>query len=168
MRFQLRQEFHYPIRTVIAARELRFDDDANRPGLESHELLGVERDGPIIITRRLLKFGGGIPEIVRKLVPSDMLEMIDTNYFNTETYLSRFIMHSEHFPDKVKISATCPYIAISDITTVREYEVHVHVSVPLVGNTVAKAIAQSHREALIQDHQIMLRACERLARQQAG
>jgi|GEM_PF-1494014 len=165
MRFQLRQEFQYPIKTVVAARELRFENDENRPGLESHELLGVERDGPIVITRRLLKFGGGIPEIVRKLVPAEMLEMVDTNYFNTETYLSRFTMHSEHFPDKVKIHATCPYLAISENATVREYEVHVHISVPLVGNTVAKAIAGSHREALIKDHEIMLKACERLSRQ---
>ena len=48
--------------------------------------------------------------------------------------------------------------------TVREYEVHVHVDIPLIGKTVAKAVADSHREALIKDHEIMLKACERVLR----
>ncbi|MFZ5628818.1 MAG: DUF2505 domain-containing protein [Spirochaetota bacterium] len=167
MRFTLRQEFPYPIKTVIAARELRYDDIENQPGLKSQELLGVEHDGPVVITRRLFRFGSAIPDVIKKLVPAGMLEMVDTNYFNTETNLSQFTMHSEYAPDKVKITATCPYVSLGENLTVREYEVHVHVSVPIVGNTVAKAILQSHKEALIKDHEIMLRACERLAQQGA-
>lgn len=162
MRFALRQEFPYNIKTVIAARELRYDAIDEQPGLKSQELLGVEKDGPLVITRRLFKFGNAIPDIVKKMVPAGMLEMVDVNTFNTETYLSKFTMHSEYAPDKVKIVATCPYIAINDNLTVREYEVHVHVNIPLVGRTVAKAIADSHREALIKDHQIILKACEKL------
>lgn len=98
------------------------------------------------------------------MVPAKMLEMIDTNYFNTETYLSEFTMHSEYSPDKVQIKATCPYLALNDSLTVREYEVHVHVNIPIVGAAVAKAIAESHREALEKDHQIILKACAQLAK----
>lgn len=162
MRYQLRQEFPYPIKTVIAARELRYDDIDNQPGLKSQELLGVENDGPVVITKRLFRFGSAIPEIVKKMVPAGLLEMVDTNYFHTETYLSKFTMHSEYSPDKVKITATCPYTALNDNLTVREYDVHVHVNIPLVGTTVAKAIAESHREALVKDHAIILRACAKL------
>lgn len=162
MRYVLRQEFPYPIRTVIAARELRYEDMDSQPGLKSQELLGTEQQGSVIITRRLFRFGTAIPDIVKKMVPEKMLEMIDTNYFDTATYLSKFTMHSEYSPDKVKITAVCPYISVSDSVTVREYEVHVHVNIPLIGKTVAKAIADSHREALIKDHQIILKACERI------
>ncbi len=163
MRFVLRQEFPYAIKTVIAARELRYEDIDNQPGLKSQELLGIEHQGPVVVTRRLFRFGTAIPDIVKKMVPAKMLEMIDTNHFNTETYLSQFTMHSEFAPEKIKISATCPYIAVSDTLTVREYEVHVHVNIPIVGSTVAKAIADSHRDALIKDHEIILKACARLA-----
>lgn len=162
MRFVLRQEFPYPIATVIQAREHRYDDMENQPGLKSQELLSTEHQGSVIITRRLFRFGSAIPDLIKKLVPEKMLEMVDTNYFDTATNLSRFTMHSEYSPDKVKITATCPYTAVNESLTVREYEVHVHVNIPVVGRTVAKAIADSHREALIKDHAIMLRACERL------
>lgn len=165
MRFTMRQEFPYPIKTVIAAREHRYDDIENQPGLKSQQLMGIEHDGPVVITRRLFKFGSAVPEIIKKMVPTGMLEMVDTNYFNTETYVSRFTMHSEYAPDKVKISATCPYTAVTEQLTVREYEIHVHVNVPVVGSTVAKAIAQSYKEGLIKDHEIILKACEKLARQ---
>jgi len=103
MRFALRQEFPYNIKTVIAARELRYDAIDEQPGLKSQELLGVEKDGPLVITRRLFKFGNAIPDIVKKMVPAGMLEMVDVNTFNTETYLSKFTMHSEYAPDKVNI-----------------------------------------------------------------
>jgi hypothetical protein len=56
--------------------------------------MGIEHDGPVVITRRLFKFGSAVPEIIKKMVPAGMLEMVDTNYFNTETYVSRFTMHS--------------------------------------------------------------------------
>ena len=166
MRYTLRQEFPYAIATVIAARELRYDDIDNQPGLKSQELLGTEMQGNILITRRLFRFGSAIPDIVKKMVPEKMLEMVDTNYFDTVTYLSRFTMQSEYAPEKVKISATCPYTQITDEMTVREYDVHVHVDIPFIGKTVAKAVADSHREALVKDHEIILRACERLRRGQ--
>ncbi len=164
MRYTLRQEFPYPIKTVIAARELRYDDIDNQPGLKSQQLLGTEVLGSVIVTRRLFRFGSAIPDIVKKMVPEKMLEMVDTNYFDTVTYLSRFTMHSEYAPEKIKISASCPYTETEKNMTVREYEVHVHVDIPLIGKTVAKAVADSHREALIKDHEIMLKACERVLR----
>lgn len=163
MRYQLRQEFPFPIKTVIAARELRYDDIDNQPGLKSQELLGIERQGSVLITRRLFRFGSAIPDVVKKMVPAKLLEMVDTNYFDTETYLSKFVMQSEYAPEKVKITASCPYTSISEHLTVREYDVHVEVNIPLVGGSVAKAIAESHREALIKDHQIILKACEKIA-----
>jgi Protein of unknown function (DUF2505) len=163
MRYQLRQEFPYPIKTVIAARELRYDDIDNQPGLKSQELISAEQQGTVTVTRRLFRFGNAIPDIVKKMVPAKLLEMVDTNYFDTETYLSRFTMQSEYAPDKVKITATCPYIRLSENMTVREYDVLVEVNIPVVGNSVAKAIADSHREALVKDHQIILNACKRLA-----
>lgn len=162
MRFQLRQEFPYPIDTVIAARELRYNDIESQPGLKSQELISVEREGSVVITKRLFRFGAAIPDIVKKMVPAKMLEMVDTNYFDTTTYLSRFTMQSEYAPDKVKITATCPYIKTGENLTVREYDVQVEVNIPVVGKSVAKAIADSHRDALIKDHQIMLNACKRL------
>lgn len=164
MRYTLRQEFPYSIKTVIAARELRYDDIDNQPGLKSQQLLGTEMLGNVLVTRRLFRFGSAIPDIVKKMVPEKMLEMVDTNYFDTVTYLSRFTMHSEYSPDKVKISATCPYTELSPNLTVREYDVHVHVDIPIIGRTVAKAIADSHREALIKDHEIILKACERVSK----
>lgn len=164
MRYTLRQEFPYTIKTVIAARELRYDDIDNQPGLKSQQLLGTEMLGNVLVTRRLFRFGSAIPDIVKKMVPEKMLEMVDTNYFDTVTYLSRFTMHSEYSPDKVKISATCPYTELSPNLTVREYDVHVHVDIPLIGRTVAKAVADSHREALIKDHEIILKACERVSK----
>ncbi len=162
MRYTLRQEFPFAIKTVIAARELRYDDIDNQPGLKSQQLLGTEILGSVIVTRRLFRFGSAIPDIVKKMVPEKMLEMIDTNYFDTATNLSRFTMHSEYSPEKIRISATCPYIEIQENLTVREYEVHVHVDIPIIGRTVAKAVAESHREALVKDHVIMLNACERV------
>ncbi len=165
MRYQLRQEFPYPIKTVIAARELRYDDIDNQPGLKSQELMGTERQGAVIITKRLFRFGTAIPEIVKKMVPAKLLEMVDTNYFDTETYLSRFVMQSEYAPEKIKITATCPYLEISENLTAREYDVLVEVNIPIVGKSVANAVADSHREALIKDHQIILNACARLAAQ---
>ena len=120
--------------------------------------------GNVLVTRRLFRFGSAIPDIIKKMVPEKMLEMVDTNYFDTVTYLSRFTMHSEYSPDKVKITATCPYTELSPNLTVREYDVHVHVDIPMIGRTVAKAIADSHREALIKDHEIILKACERVSK----
>lgn len=163
MRYQLRQEFPYNIETVIAARELRYDDIENQPGLRSQELISTEKQGNIIVTKRLFRFGSAIPDVVKKMVPAKLLEMVDTNYFDTATYLSRFTMQSEFSPEKVKISATCPYIRISERLTVREYDVTVEVNIPIVGKSVAKAIGDSHREALLKDHQIILAACARLA-----
>lgn len=161
MRYQLRQEFPFSIQTVIAARELRYDDIDNQPGLKSQKLISVERQGSLIITKRLFRFGSAIPDIVKKMVPAKLLEMVDTNYFDTETFVSRFTMQSEYAPDKVKITATCPYIALSANSTVREYDVQVEVNIPVVGKSVAKAIADSHREALVKDHLILLKACEK-------
>jgi len=163
VRYKLRQEFPFKIATVIAARELRYDDIDNQPGLKSQELLSTEKQGTVIITRRLFRFGTAIPDIIKKMVPPKLLEMVDTNYFDTATNQSRFEMVSEYSPEKVRLSATCPYVAISDSLTAREYDVTVEVNVPMVGTTVAKAIADSHREALIKDHAIMLKACERIA-----
>lgn len=163
MRYKLRQEFPFPIKTVIAARELRYDDIENQPGLKSQELLGIEKQGSLLVTRRLFRFGSAIPDLVKKMVPAKMLEMVDTNYFDTETYLSKFTMQSEYAPDKVKITATCPYISLSERLTAREYDVLVEVNIPLVGTAVAKAVAESHREALIKDHLIILKACEKIA-----
>jgi len=162
MRYELRQEFPYPLKTVLAAREMRYNDIDGQPGLKSQELLGVEHDGAIVITKRRFRLGAAIPEIVKKMVPDKMLEMIDTNYFNTETHLSEFSMQSEYAPEKVKISARCPYIAVADNLTVRNYEVHVHVDIPIIGRTMAKAIAESHRNALVKDHEIILSACAAL------
>lgn len=164
MRYQLLQEFPHNIQTVVAARELRYEDIDSQPGLKSQQLLGTETQGSLIITRRLFRFGSAIPEIIKKMVPDKLLEMVDTNYFDTETYMSRFVMQSEYAPEKIKITATCPYRSISQSITTREYDVLVEVNVPVVGKTVAKAIADSHREALVKDHEIMLRACQRIAR----
>lgn len=163
MRYQLRQEFPYNIETVIAARELRYDDIENQPGLKSQELISAEKQGSIIVTKRLFRFGTAIPDVVKSMVPAKLLEMVDTNYFDTSSYLSRFVMQSEFSPEKVKISATCPYIRVSENLTIREYDVTVEVNIPIVGKSVAKAIADSHREALIKDHRIILAACARLA-----
>jgi hypothetical protein len=163
MRFQLRQEFPFSIKTVIAARERRYDDIDNQPGLKSQTLISVEQQGSVIVTKRLFRFGTAIPEIVKKMVPEKLLEMVDTNYFNTETCESRFVMQSEYSPDKVKVSATCPYVQVNEALTVRTYDVLVEADIPLIGNTVAKAIADSHREALIKDHAIILRACKKLS-----
>lgn len=162
MQFTLRQEFPYPLETVITAREHRYDYIDNQPSLKSQELLGVERTGAIVTTRRRFKFGDGLPDIVKKMVPAGMLEMIDTNTFNTETFESAFTMRSEYMPDKVTIAATCPYTEINKNATAREYRVEVTVNVPLIGNTVAKAIAQSYKEGLIKDHEILLTACKKL------
>jgi hypothetical protein len=167
MRYQLRQEFPYALRTVIAARELRYDDIDSQPGLKSQELLSVERQGSITVTKRLFRFGSAIPEIVKKMVPAKLLEMVDTNYFDSATHLSRFMMQSEYAPDKVKITAACPYTAVSENLTVREYDVSVEVNIPVIGNTVAKAIADSHRQALVKDFEIILKACEKITGRKA-
>lgn len=168
MRYELRQEFPYPIKTVIAAREMRYNDIESQPGLKAQELLSAARDGAIVITKRRFRLGAAIPEIVKKMVPEKMLEMVDTNYFNTETNMSEFSMQSEYAPEKVKISARCPYIALADNLTVRNYEVHVHVDIPIVGRTMAKAIADSHRNALVKDHEILLKACAALVANEAS
>lgn len=162
MRYRLRQEFPYPIETVIAARELRYEDLDSQPGLKSQELISVEQQGTVKITKRLFRFGSAIPDIVKKLVPAKLLEMVDTNYFDSATNLSRFTMQSEYAPEKVKITATCPYTAISENLTSREYDVEVAVNIPLVGATVAKAVADSHREALVKDFEIILKACAKI------
>jgi len=168
MHFKLRQEFPFPLKTVIAAREMRYDDIDNQPGLKSQTLISVEREGAIIITKRLFRFGSAIPEIVKKMVPEKLLEMVDTNYFNTETSESRFVMQSEYSPHMLKITATCPYIKVNEVLTVREYDVLVTVNIPMIGKTVGKAIADSHREALIKDHAIILKACEKLSQSETA
>lgn len=161
-KYTLRQEFPYPLKTVIRAREHRYDELHNQPGLKSQELLGTEHDGPVVITKRLMKFGETVPDIIKKMVPAALLQMTDTNYFNTETHESKFTMLSDYAPDKVKISGVCPYVQVNENLTYREYELTVEVNVPLVGKTIEKAIADSYRDGLEKDHQIMLRACARL------
>ncbi|MBV6492145.1 MAG: hypothetical protein LDLANPLL_00136 [Turneriella sp.] len=163
MRYELRQEFPYPLDTVLQARNQRFEYIERQPGLNSQELLSIEEKGPLIITRRRLRFGSTIPDIVKKMVPEKMLEMVDTNVFNTETYLSKFTMESEYIPDKIKITAVCPYTVVTPVSSVREYTVMVDVKVPIVANSIAKAIASSHREALVKDHEILLEICAKLA-----
>jgi hypothetical protein len=163
MRYTLRQEFPFPIKAVIEAREARYDALENQPGLKSQELLSQEIDGTVIITRRLFRFGEAIPEMVKKMVPAALLEMVDTNHFDVATNISRFTMQSEFSPDKIKIVATCPYLAIHEKLTAREYDVNVIVNIPLIGSAVGKAVAESHRQALIKDHEIMLQVCKRLA-----
>ncbi|HRP68596.1 MAG TPA: DUF2505 domain-containing protein [Turneriella sp.] len=162
MRYELKQEFPYSLATVLKARTLRYEKIQDQPGLNAQELLSVEHDGPVVITRRRFRLGQAIPDIVKKMVPEKMLEMIDTNYFNTESHLSKFTMHSEYAPEKVKITAVCPYLAVSPSLTKREYEVKVDVSVPLIASALAKAIAESHRNALIKDYEILLSICESL------
>lgn len=166
VKYKLRQEFPYPLKVVLAARELRYEDIDNQPGLKSQELLSTERDGTVIITKRLFRFGTAIPDMIKQMVPTKLLEMVDTNYFDTATSKSRFVMQSEYSPEKMKLSATCPYVAVSENLTTREYDVTVEVNLPLVGKTVAQAIADSHREALVKDHAIILRACQRVAAEQ--
>lgn len=161
-RYTLRQEFPYPIKTVIQAREHRYDELEHQPGLKSQELLGQEHDGPVVITRRLMKFGETVPDLIKKMVPANLLQMTDTNYFNTETFESKFTMRSDYAPDKVKIDGHCPYVQVHQNLTYREYTLMVTVDVPLVGKSIEKAIAESYKEGLERDHQIMLRACARI------
>lgn len=162
MQYELRQEFPFSIETVLKARESRYDSLDNQPGLKSQQLLSQEVNGTITVTRRLFRFGSAIPEIVKKMVPESLLEMVDTNHFDSSTNISQFTMQSEYSPDKIKIVATCPYIAVSPFLTVREYKVQVIVNVPIVGKTIAKSVADSHREALVKDHKIILDICGKI------
>lgn len=161
----IRQEFPYPLETVVLSREHRFSEPENQPGLQSQELLEKTTQGPVIITRRLMKFGQSVPEIIRKMVPADMLHMTDTNHFNTITCESSFFMISDFAPNALRIEGSCPYVQVHEQLTFREYTLQVKASIPIIGNAVEKAIMQSYKDGLEKDHQIMLRACARLHQQ---
>jgi len=153
--FNLTQQFHASIESVLAAREKRYDDISKQDGLKGQELLDKKTEGGFIISRRALSLADRIPDAVKTMIPAGLLNVTEEARFEIATNTNRFEVTYDKNPDKLRISGITRYIRESENSCKREYNISVRVDIPLIGGMVETQIMNSFRKGIERDYEII-------------
>lgn len=154
-KFSFRQEFSYPLSRVIAARARRYESLEHQDAIKGQRILRHDTDGDLETIHRELTLGSGIPEMVRKLVPENLLQMEERVVYDRARNSSEFSMQNPHLPGKFAIVGKSAYFSSGPASCYREYQVSVTVNYPLIGGMLEAAIAQNFQSSMEKDRRIL-------------
>lgn len=153
--FKLTQVFPASLDKVLAARERRFEDVSKQEGLKGQQLLDRKQEGSVIISTRAFSLADKLPDAVKAMVPAGFLNVTEVARFDTESKINRFEVTYQQNPDRLRVTGVTKYIAESDSSSRREYEITVKVSMALIGGMLESQIASSFRKGIEKDFEVI-------------
>jgi Protein of unknown function (DUF2505) len=154
-KFTLTQVFPASVDKVLAARERRFEDMSKLENLKGQQILSQIQEGSVKVTKRAFSLADKIPDAIKPMVPAGFLNLVETARFDDDTKINRFEVTYEQNPDRLRISGVTKYIAESDSSSRREYEITVKVNMALIGGVLENQIANSFKKGIEKDYDII-------------
>ena len=149
------QEFPYKLADVLAARERRYEDIKRFPELKDQKILEKREEGDMIFTRRELAFGDKVPDLLKKIVPPEMLKMLEESHFNSKTHVNNYEVFPQNNKDKLCIHGRSVYEDLGEKSR-RSYELKIECNVPLIGSILAGQIRDQYQKGLVKDYNLLL------------
>jgi len=153
--FKLTQNFQASVDKVLAARERRFEDVSKLEGLKGQELLDRQESGGVITSKRAFSLADKLPDAIKALMPAGFLNLEEVAHFDTNAKTNRFDVTYPQNPDRMRIKGFTKYIAETDTSSRREYEITVSVNMALIGGMLEGQIASSFKKGIEKDYEVI-------------
>ena len=148
----IRQEFDYPLATLLEAREERYKHLDKFPELKNVHIIEEHREGNRLKQTRHIDLGEALPQAISVLLPHDAKIMVETSEFNEESHEHTFkVTPGGGFDNIFTIQGVSRYHSLDDGRSARDYEIEITSKALFVGLMVESAIADVYGKNIEKD-----------------
>ncbi|MCR9144726.1 MAG: DUF2505 family protein [bacterium] len=165
----VRQEFEYPLETLLLAREERYKHLDKFPELKNVHIIEETREDGILKQVRHIDLGESLPIAISALMPGGSTVLVETSEFNEASHEHTFQVTPGGGLDNIfTVSGVSRYHAVDDGKSARDYAIEIRSRAFLVGPVVEGAIAEVYSNNLNKDRQSILNFIKELGLDQAN
>ncbi len=164
----VRQEFEYPLETLLLAREERYKHLDKFPELKNVHIIEETRENGILKQVRHIDLGESLPVAISALMPGEATVLVESSEFNEATHEHSFhVVPGGGLDNIFTVEGVSRYHALEDGKSARDYEIQIRSRAFLVGPVVEGAIAEVYSNNLNKDRQSILNFIKQLGLDQA-
>ncbi|MEQ9366170.1 MAG: DUF2505 domain-containing protein [Leptospirales bacterium] len=165
----VRQEFEYPLGTLLLAREERYKHLDKFPELKNVHIIEEIRENGILKQVRHIDIGESLPMAISALMPGDATVLVESSEFNEATHEHSFhVIPGGGLDNIFTVTGVSRYHALDDARSARDYDIEIRSRAFLVGPVVEGAIAEVYSNNLNKDRQSILNFIKQLGLDQAN
>jgi hypothetical protein len=159
----VRQEFDYPLTTLLLAREERYKHLDKFPELKNVHVIHNSREGTLLKQVRHIDLGESLPVALSALLPGGATVLVETSEFDEVTHEHTFhVVPGGGFDNIFTVTGVSRYSALPDDRSMRDYEIEIRSRAFLVGPMVEGALAELYSNNLNKDRQSILNFIKQL------
>lgn len=159
----VRQEFEYPLETLLLAREERYKHLDKFPELKNVHIIEETRENGILKQVRHIDLGSSLPIAISALMPGDATVLVESSEFNEATHEHTFeVIPGGGFDNIFTVSGVSRYHALDESKSARDYDIEIRSRAFLVGPVVEGAIAEVYSNNLNKDRESILNFIKQL------
>lgn len=148
----IRQEFDYPLATLLQAREERYKHLDRFPELKNVHIIEEHREGGRLKQTRHIDLGESLPQAISVLLPHDAKIMVETSEFDEENHEHTFrVTPGGGFDNIFTIKGVSRYHSLGETHSARDYEIEISSKALFVGLMVESAIADVYGKNIEKD-----------------
>ena len=161
---QIRQEFDYPLQTLLEAREERYKHLDKFPELKNVSIISEEQTGDILKQTRHISIGDSMPAALVTILPQGASTLVETSEFHAQTHEHTFrVAPGGGLDNLFVVTGSSRYFALDGDRAGRDYEIEIVSKAFLVSAIVEGAIADLYTKNIEKDRQSILKFIEILA-----
>ena len=159
----VRQEFDYPLATLLLAREERYKHLDKFPELKNVHIIEERHEDGLLKQVRHIDLGQSLPVAISALLPGDATVLVETSEFNEATHEHSFhVVPGGGFDNIFTVSGVSRYEPIGETRSSRDYQIEIRSKAFLVGPVVENAIADVYTNNLNKDRESILNFIKQL------
>lgn len=159
----VKQEFAYPLATLLLAREERYKHLDKFPELKNVTIVEEKREDGLLKQVRHIDLGNSLPTALSTLMPGGAAVLVESSEFDEATHKHTFHVVPGGGLDHIfTVSGVSRYHEVDANNSARDYEIEITSKAFLVGPVVEGAIAEVYTNNLNKDRQSILNFIEEL------
>lgn len=159
----VRQEFEYPLETLLLAREERYKHLDKFPELKNVHVIEETRENGILKQVRHIDLGESLPVAISALMPGTATVLVESSTFDEATHEHTFhVIPGGGFDNIFTVEGVSRYHSVDANKSARDYEIQIRSRAFLVGPVVEGAIAEVYANNLNKDRLSILNFIKQL------